>query len=289
MAGCALSGRRLAARSCGGDRPRRQRRPDENARSAFVGRRPGHARSRGLVHPEFRHRRDHLARRGWPPSWSWCIGRCSSTRSWRSRAAGSGAPSTLAVVVLAYATALIDASKGEAGAIVWAVAILAAFIVIVRARTGPRGPRGCASCRRWRCSASSSAAPEPCCSSPATSRRRGDRRCVWGRTRGRRLPSALQRLRVSGSAGARHRRGRRAHPGPGGLCSRAAGVTALRDPRVEVAFAIDDGGPTTWVDEFGHRIEPLRASGSRTSSLSASTDVPSRSSPASRRSSRSQA
>ena len=41
-------------------------------------------------------------------------------------------------------------------------------------------------------------------------------------------------------------------------------ATALRDPGVEVAFAIDDGSSTTWVDELGHRIEPLHATGSRT-------------------------
>ena len=38
---------------------------------------------------------------------------------------------------------------------------------------------------------------------------------------------------------------------------------ALRDPSAEVAFAVDDGGSTIWVDELGRAIEPLRATGSR--------------------------
>jgi signal transduction histidine kinase len=41
-------------------------------------------------------------------------------------------------------------------------------------------------------------------------------------------------------------------------------ATALRDPSVEVAFAVDQDGSTTWVDELGRRIEPLRATGRRT-------------------------
>ena len=40
-------------------------------------------------------------------------------------------------------------------------------------------------------------------------------------------------------------------------------ATALRDPSAEVAFAVNDGGSTVWVDEIGRRIEPLRATGSR--------------------------
>lgn len=38
---------------------------------------------------------------------------------------------------------------------------------------------------------------------------------------------------------------------------------ALRDPSVEVAFAIGRAGTTRWVDELGRPIEPLRATGSR--------------------------
>jgi signal transduction histidine kinase len=38
---------------------------------------------------------------------------------------------------------------------------------------------------------------------------------------------------------------------------------ALRDPSVEVAFAIEAGAGTGWVDELGRPIAPLRASGAR--------------------------
>ena len=41
-------------------------------------------------------------------------------------------------------------------------------------------------------------------------------------------------------------------------------ATALRDPTVEVAFAVDGTGPTTWVDELGRPIDALRAYGTRT-------------------------
>lgn len=39
---------------------------------------------------------------------------------------------------------------------------------------------------------------------------------------------------------------------------------ALRDPTVEVAFAVEGTAGTTWVDELGRPIDALRASGSRT-------------------------
>ena len=52
---------------------------------------------------------------------------------------------------------------------------------------------------------------------------------------------------------------------------------ALRDPSVEVAFAIDDGGRPAWVDELGRRIEPLRATGSRAVVPILSTGAPWRS------------
>jgi signal transduction histidine kinase len=41
-------------------------------------------------------------------------------------------------------------------------------------------------------------------------------------------------------------------------------ATALRDPSVEVAFAVDGAGATTWVDELGRPIDTLQATGTRT-------------------------
>ena len=40
-------------------------------------------------------------------------------------------------------------------------------------------------------------------------------------------------------------------------------ATALRDPTLEVAFAVDGMGSTTWVDELGRTIDALQASGTR--------------------------
>ena len=47
-----------------------------------------------------------------------------------------------AAVVLAYGIALIDASRAEAGALVWAVAAVIAFVAINRLRTGPARTAG---------------------------------------------------------------------------------------------------------------------------------------------------
>jgi signal transduction histidine kinase len=169
-----------------------------------------------------------------------------------------------AVVVIAYATAIIDGTKGEAGAIVWAVAVLVAFVAIIRRRTGTArtaGMRVLPTMVLLSVVIGGTGAlllvvgnfPAP----PTIVYAYGAGLVVVGfvlvfnvyeyRARLERVTDAAVELTQ----------------GPAGYV-RELLATALRDPGVEVAFAIDEGGSTTWVDEFGHRIEPLRATGSRT-------------------------
>ena len=115
---------------------------------------------------------------------------------------------------------------------------------------------------RWRCSPWSSAGPASCCSPLATPRLRQRPYMRMKRSRHGRIRTPVQRHRPASSRRADRRRGRRADTRAGRL-RRELLAGALRDPSVEVAFAIDDGGRPASVDELGRRIEPLRATGSR--------------------------
>lgn len=169
-----------------------------------------------------------------------------------------------ALVVIVYVSTVVEATASEVGAIVWAVAVLGAFIAIVRRRTGPAriaGMRVVPTMALLSVVVGGTGAlllvfgnfPVP----PAIVYAYGAGLVIVGfvllfnvheyRARLERVTDAAVELTQ----------------GPAGYV-RELLATALRDPGVEVAFAIEDGGSTTWVDEFGHRIEPLRATGSRT-------------------------
>lgn len=168
------------------------------------------------------------------------------------------------MVALVYGSALVDLSRGEVGQIAWAIATMVAFIAIVVFRTGPSrdaGMRvlptmgllglvvgGTGVLLRF-----FGNAPPP----PATIHAYEAGLVSVGfalllnvvdhRVRLRRMTDAAVELTL----------------GPAGY-ARELLANALRDPSVEVAFAVNDGGVSVWVDELGRRIEPLRATGSRT-------------------------
>ena len=173
-------------------------------------------------------------------------------------------PLEAAVVVLAYVTATINASKGEAGAIVWAVAALGAFVAVIWRRTGPAWGAGVrvlptmvmlsvviGGTGALLLAAGNFPAPRAIVDAYGAGLVAVGFMLLFNvygyRARLERVTDAAVELTQ----------------GPAGYV-RELLATALRDPGVEVAFAIDDGGSTTWVDEFGHRIEPLQARGSRT-------------------------
>ena len=170
----------------------------------------------------------------------------------------------MAVVTLAYATAIIDISRGEAGAIAWAAAALAGFLLIIWRRTGLARTAGIrvlptmvllsvviGGTGALLLVAGNFPAPPAIVDAYRAGLVAVGFVLVFNvydyRARLERVTDAAVELTQGPAAYVR------------GLLA-----TALRDPGVEVAFAIDDGGSTAWVDEFGHRIEPLRATGSRT-------------------------
>lgn len=174
-----------------------------------------------------------------------------------------GRPLEGVVVALAYGSSLADLPREEAGAIAWAVSAMVAFIAIVLTRAGPARDAGI---RVLPTMALLSLviggtgvlllvfgnAPPP----PAT---------VHAYEAGLVAVGFALLLNVIDH---RARLGRMTDVaveltlGPAGYV-RELLAGALRDPSAEVAFAVDDGGSTAWVDELGRGIEPLRATGSR--------------------------
>jgi len=167
------------------------------------------------------------------------------------------------VVALAYVASLSDLASEEGGEIAWAIAAMAAFIAIVRLRTGPTRDAGIRVLPTMAlfCLVVGGTgvllltfgnAPPP----PATihAYEAGLVAVAFAllfnvydhRARLARMTDAAVELTL----------------GPAGYV-RELLANALRDPSAEVAFAVDDGGSIGWVDELGRRIEPLRATGSR--------------------------
>jgi len=167
------------------------------------------------------------------------------------------------IVVLAYASVLGGLAVGEVPAIVWSVATLMAFGAIVITRTGPARDAGMR------------ALPAMALLALVV----GGTNLLFMLVGNSPGPQAIVHAYEAGLAAVgvvlavaviRYR-------------SRLAGLTAaaveltqgrvgyvrnllasaLRDPTVEVAFAVDAAGPTTWVDELGRPIDALRATGTR--------------------------
>jgi signal transduction histidine kinase len=167
------------------------------------------------------------------------------------------------LVALAYVTSLTDLARDETGAMLWAGAVLVGFIAIIRVRTGPALDAGIR------------ALPTMAllCLVVGGS---GALLRVVGNYPAPQLVILLYEAGVVtvGFALLFNVRDHRARLeimndaaveltlGPAGYV-RELLATALRDPSVEVAFAVDEDGSSTWVDELGRRIEPLRATGSR--------------------------
>ncbi len=168
------------------------------------------------------------------------------------------------VVALAYGSSLSDLSREEAGEIAWATTAMVAFIAMVLLRRGPGRDAGIRAIPTMAllCLVIGGTgallllfgnAPPP----PATVHAYEAGLVAVGfalllnvvdnRARLRRMTDAAVELTL----------------GPAGYV-RELLANALRDPSVEVAFAATDRGLTVWVDELGRRIEPLRATGSRT-------------------------
>jgi signal transduction histidine kinase len=167
------------------------------------------------------------------------------------------------LVVVAYVSAMSDAVKEEAGAIVWAIAALVAFVAIVRLRTGPARSAGIR------------VLPTMVLHSLVIGGT-GALLLIFGNFP---APRAIVHAYEAGLVAVSFvllfnvydHRSRLASVtdaavelmlGPAGYV-RELLANALRDPSVEVAFAMDDGGTTIWVDELGRHIQPLRATGSR--------------------------
>ena len=171
-------------------------------------------------------------------------------------------PGERAIVALAYLTAVGDVSRGEVAATLWSLAVLLGFVAIVVTRTGPGRDAGVRAL-------------------PAM----GLLAVVVGGTNVLLLvvgnhpaPAAVVHAYEAGIAavgvviavtavGYRSRRGGLTGAAVELAQGRAGYVrdllaNALRDPTVEVAFAVD-GDATTWVDELGRPIKGLHASGSR--------------------------
>ena len=167
------------------------------------------------------------------------------------------------VVALAYGSSLSDLAREEGGEIAWAIAAMVAFIAIVQQRAGPprdAGIRVLPTMALFCLVVGGTGvllltfgnAPPP----PATIHAYEAGLVAVGfallfnvydhRARLARMTDAAVELTL----------------GPAGYV-RELLASALRDPSAEVAFAVDDGGSTVWVDELGRRIEPLRATGSR--------------------------
>jgi signal transduction histidine kinase len=169
------------------------------------------------------------------------------------------------LVLLAYGTSLTMSSLGqdEIGAILWAGAVLVGFIAIIRVRTGPARHAGIRALPTMAllCTVvgGSSAMLH-----------------VVGNDPARQVVILLYEAGVVTVGFAllfnlRDHRARLEHVkdaaveltlGPADYV-RELLAAALRDPSAAVAFAVDEGGSTTWVDELGRRIEPLRATGGR--------------------------
>ena len=175
-----------------------------------------------------------------------------------------GRPFDAVVVALAYGSSLSDAAREETGLIAWATAAMVAFVAVVLLRRGPGRDAGIRVIPTMAllCLVIGGTggllllfgnAPPP----PATIHAYEAGLVAVGfalllnvadhRARLRRMTDAAVELTL----------------GPAGYV-RELLAKALRDPSVEVAFAVDGGGVNAWVDELGRRIEPLRASGSRT-------------------------
>ena len=167
------------------------------------------------------------------------------------------------VVGLAYATALGTVSRGEVPALMWSVAALVAFVAIVLTRTGPARDAGVR------------ALPAMALLSLVV----GGTNLLFLLFGNYPAPLAIVHAYEAGIAavgvvlavaavGYRSR-----HEGLTGaaveLTQGRAGYVrdlladALRDPSVEVAFAVGESGSTAWVDELGRPIEALQASASR--------------------------
>ncbi len=167
------------------------------------------------------------------------------------------------VVALAYGASLSDLAREERGEIAWAIVAMVAFIAIVALRTGPARDAGIRVLPTMAlfCLVVGGTgvllltfgnAPPP----PATIHAYEAGLVAVGfallfnvydhRARLARMTDAAVELTL----------------GPAGYV-RELLAGALRDPSAEVAFAVDDGGSTGWVDELGRRIGPLRATGSR--------------------------
>ena len=172
-------------------------------------------------------------------------------------------PFDAVVVALAYGTSLMDLSRDVGGEIAWAAAAMVAFIAIVLLRRGSGRDAGIRVIPTMSllCLVIGGtgallllfgSAPPP----PATIHAYEAGIVAVGfalllnvvdhRARLRRMTDAAVELTQ----------------GPAGYV-RELLANALRDPSVEVAFAVDDGGLTAWVDELGRPIAPLRATGSR--------------------------
>jgi signal transduction histidine kinase len=172
-------------------------------------------------------------------------------------------PVDAAVVALAYATVIIGASTSEAAAIVGAVAALGAFVAAVLLRKGPArtaGMRVLPTMALLSIVIGGTGTALLIAGNPPA-----PLIIVGGYGAGLVAVSFVLLFNVSEFRARQDRVTDAAvelTQGPAGYV-RELLATALHDPEVEVAFAIDDGGSTLWVDEFGHHIEPLQANGSR--------------------------
>lgn len=167
------------------------------------------------------------------------------------------------VVAFVYGSALVDLARDEVGQIAWAVATMVAFIAIVVLRTGPSRDAGIRVLSTMALLSlvvggtgvlliTIGNAPPPAVTIHAYEAGLVAIgfallfNVVDRRARLERMTDAAVELTI----------------GPAGYV-RELLANALRDPSAEVAFAIDEGEATVWVDELGRPIEPLRAAGSR--------------------------
>ena len=167
------------------------------------------------------------------------------------------------IVGLAYLSVLGTVSRGEVPALMWSVAALLAFVAIVITRTGPARDAGVR------------ALPAMALLSAVV----GGTNLLFLLLGNYPAPLAIVHAYEAGIAAVGvvlavavvGNRSRRANL-PGAAVELTQGragyvrdllADALRDPTVEVAFAVDETGSTAWVDELGRPIAALEASGSR--------------------------